>query len=60
MEVRLVTAILISQFEISFAENEDGTKVWTEMTDSFTANPGPLNLVFSPLPAAAAALKSQD
>lgn len=48
MEVRLCTAVLVSQFAISFALGENGTDVFTNMTDSFTANPGALNLVFTP------------
>ncbi|KAF4630617.1 hypothetical protein G7Y89_g7519 [Cudoniella acicularis] len=47
MEVRLCLSILISRFDIAFAPGESGTDVFMDMTDSFTANPGALNIMFS-------------
>ncbi|KAL9093960.1 MAG: hypothetical protein Q9165_003630 [Trypethelium subeluteriae] len=48
MEIRLCLAMLVSKFEIEFAAREDGIAAIKEMTDSFTANPGPLQLRFTP------------
>ena len=48
MEVRLCAAMLVSQFDISFAPGESGIEVFKNMTDSFTANPGALRLIFFP------------
>lgn len=48
-EIRLVTAALVSKYDITFAPNEDGTSVWKDMRDQFTAVPGKLELLFSPL-----------
>ena len=48
MEIRLCLAMLVSRFEISFAPHEDGTAVTEKMTDTFTANPGPLQLSLTP------------
>ncbi|KAF2649441.1 putative benzoate 4-monooxygenase cytochrome P450 [Lophiostoma macrostomum CBS 122681] len=48
-EIRFVTALLVTRYEIAFAPGEDGTRVWKEMKDQFTAVPGKLDLVFSPI-----------
>ncbi|KAL8793721.1 MAG: hypothetical protein Q9195_003662 [Heterodermia aff. obscurata] len=46
MELRIVTALLVSRYEISFAPGEDGTSLFRDMKDAFTAAPGDLRLVF--------------
>ncbi|MCJ1441787.1 MAG: hypothetical protein MMC23_002279 [Stictis urceolatum] len=46
LEVRLCLSLIILRFDVSFAPGEDGVSVWKNMTDSFTANPGSLNLIF--------------
>lgn len=48
-EIRLVAALLLSKYEIAFAPGEDGKKCIEDMRDQFTAVPGELELVFSPL-----------
>ena len=48
-EIRFVTALLISKYDIKFAPGEDGVRVWKDMKDQFTAAPGKLELVFTPL-----------
>ena len=47
-ELRFVTALLVSKYDISFAPGEDGTSCWRDMRDQFTAAPGKLELVFTP------------
>ena len=42
-------ALIVSKYEIGFAPGEDGTRVWRDMRDEFTAVPGRLELVFKPL-----------
>ena len=49
MEIRYVTALLITKYDVSFALGEDGTTVLKNLKDNFTASPGKLNLVFTPL-----------
>ena len=46
MELRIVTAMLVMRFDISLAPHEDGTSVLGNMKDTFTAQPGKLELVF--------------
>ena len=46
MELRIVTALLVSRFDIRFAPGEDGTALFRDMKDAFTAAPGDLRLVF--------------
>lgn len=46
MEIRVAAALIFSTFDFSFADGENGTKMFTEATDYFTTTPGPLNLVF--------------
>ena len=46
--MRYVTALLVSEFEISLAPGEDGRRSVMEMKDRFTARPGKLKLVFQP------------
>ncbi|OCL13438.1 cytochrome P450 [Glonium stellatum] len=45
-ELRFVTALLVSRYDIGFAKGEDGTSVLRELRDQFTAAPGALNLSF--------------
>ncbi|MCJ1375714.1 hypothetical protein MMC20_006951 [Loxospora ochrophaea] len=46
MEVRAVITCIISKFDIDFAPGESSSAVLEDMHDTFTAAPGPLNLVF--------------
>ena len=46
-ELRFVTSLLISRYDVAFAPGEDGTRCWKEMRDQFTAAPGKLELVFN-------------
>ena len=46
MELRIVTALLVSRYEIMFAPGEDGTALFRDMKDAFTAAPGDLRLIF--------------
>ena len=46
MELRIATAVLVTNYDIALAPNEDGTKLFKELRDTFTTAPGPLNLVF--------------
>ena len=41
-----MTALLVSRFDIMFAPGEDGTALFRDMKDAFTAAPGDLRLVF--------------
>ena len=50
-EIRFATALLVSKYDIAFAPGEDGTRVLKEMKDQFTAVPGKLELVFTPIKA---------
>jgi hypothetical protein len=45
MEMRIAAALLITNFDFSFAPEEDSESVLTKATDFFTAAPGPLKLV---------------
>ncbi|KAF1992980.1 putative benzoate 4-monooxygenase cytochrome P450 [Amniculicola lignicola CBS 123094] len=47
-EIRFVTALLLSKYDIAFGYGEDGTSVWKNMRDQFTAVPGKLDLIFNP------------
>ncbi|KAL9608912.1 MAG: hypothetical protein Q9167_006281 [Letrouitia subvulpina] len=46
-ELRYVTALLVSKYDISLAPGETGERVVEDMVDQFTASPGQLELVFS-------------
>ena len=46
-ELRYVTALLASKYDVSFAPGETGERVMEDMVDQFTASPGQLELVFS-------------
>ena len=45
-EISYVVALLVSRYDITFAPGDDGTQVWKDMKDEFTAKPGRLDLVF--------------
>jgi len=47
-ELRFMTALLVSKYDITFAPGEDGTRCWRDMKDQDTAAPGKLELVFTP------------
>ncbi|KAI1321363.1 cytochrome P450 [Xylariaceae sp. FL0255] len=47
LEIRVGTALFITQFDFKLAPNDDGQKMFTAATDFFTTTPGPLNLVLS-------------
>ena len=46
-ELRFVTALLLSKYDIAFAQGEDGSSCWRDMKDQFTAAPGKLELLFT-------------
>lgn len=48
MQLRSVVALLVTNYDISFAPGEDGTSVWKKMKDQFNSHPGELNLDFTP------------
>ena len=45
-EIRYVTALLASKYDVSFPPGEDGRSVEENTLDQFTANPGELRVVF--------------
>jgi cytochrome P450 len=45
-ELRFVTALLVQKYDVCFAEGEDGTGLFRDLKDQFTAAPGRLNLSF--------------
>ncbi|KAH8691979.1 putative cytochrome P450 monooxygenase [Talaromyces proteolyticus] len=47
MEIRMLTAYLITEFDISFAPGEDGRDLLSKTVDHFTVSLGPLNLCFA-------------
>lgn len=47
-EIRMVTADLLSAFDVRFAPGDNGEAVELNMRDQLTANPGDLSLVFTP------------
>ena len=47
-EIRFVTALLISNYNVHFKEGDDGSATVDDMADQFTAAPGHLDLVFEP------------
>ena len=50
MELRMVTALLVANFELTFAPTETKkNRVIDELQDAFTARAGDLELVFTPL-----------
>jgi len=48
MELRTVTARLVTQFDIAFAPGEDGTDLFEKTKDVFTLEVAPLRIVFTP------------
>ncbi|KAL8709875.1 MAG: hypothetical protein Q9220_005491 [cf. Caloplaca sp. 1 TL-2023] len=47
LQVRSIVALLVSEFDVSFAPGEDGVAVWRDLKDQFNSHPGKLQLVFS-------------
>ena len=45
-EIRYVTALLASKYDVSFPPGEDGRSVEENTLDQFTANPGESRVVF--------------
>ena len=45
-ELRCVTALLVSKYDVSFPPGEDGRSVEEDTLDHFTSNPGELKVVF--------------
>ncbi|KEY67605.1 hypothetical protein S7711_08275 [Stachybotrys chartarum IBT 7711] len=45
-ELRTITTLLVSNFDFSFKEGDDGSSVVRDARDHFTTCPGPLELVF--------------
>jgi hypothetical protein len=46
MELRVVTARIVTQFDIAFAPGEDGTGLFEKTKDVFTLEVAPLKMVF--------------
>jgi tryprostatin B 6-hydroxylase len=46
MELRTVTARLVTRFDLSLASGEDGHRIMYETTDHFTVDPGHLDINF--------------
>jgi hypothetical protein len=46
MELRIVTARIVTQFDIAFAPGEDGTILKEKTKDVFTLEVAPLRMVF--------------
>lgn len=47
LELRCVTALLLAEFDVSFAPGEDGLRSMKDPKDCFTARPGKLELYSS-------------
>jgi tryprostatin B 6-hydroxylase len=47
MELRVVTARIVTQFDIAFAPGKDGTDLFQKTKDVFTLEVAPLRMVFS-------------
>lgn len=47
MELRIVTARTVTQFDIAFALDEDGTDLFEKTNDVFTLEVAPLRMVFT-------------
>jgi cytochrome P450 len=47
MEIRNVMARIVTEFDVTFAPGEDGTKLLEESHDTFTIALAPLELVFT-------------
>lgn len=48
MELRSVIALVVSQFDVRFADGEDGHRLLHESKDYFTITISDLDLVFTP------------
>ena len=46
MELRTVTARLVTRFDLSLAPGEDGHRIFHETKDHFTVDPGHLDITF--------------
>ena len=46
-ELRFVTALLVTKYDIRFAPGETGLRIGRDLKDQFTASPGQLNLSFT-------------
>lgn len=49
LSLRIALSTLVQNFEISFAEGEDGTAFEKEALDTFVVTLTPLHIVFTPL-----------
>jgi cytochrome P450 family 628 len=47
MEIRNVMARIVTEFDVKFAPDEDGTKLLEESHDTFTIALAPLELIFT-------------
>ena len=47
MELRIVTARIVTQFDIAFALGEDGIDLFEKTKDVFTLEVAPLRMVFT-------------
>ncbi|GAW18589.1 hypothetical protein ANO14919_080670 [Xylariales sp. No.14919] len=45
LETRVAVALLVNEFDMELSSDEDGSRMFTEMTDYFTTSPGPLRIV---------------
>jgi hypothetical protein len=48
VELRVVTALLASKYDISLGPGENGTRLFDDCKDVFVASPGELRLVLKP------------
>ena len=48
LQLRVITALLVTKYDINFAPGEDGTRLFQDCKDVFTAAPGQLILEFKP------------
>lgn len=47
MELRIVTARIVTQFDIAFAHDEDGSDLLWKTKDVFTLDMAPMRMVFT-------------
>jgi tryprostatin B 6-hydroxylase len=47
MQIRTLTARILLEFDVKFAEGEDGKRILTETKDHFTLDVGALDLEFT-------------
>ena len=48
-EMSIVVALIVSNYNVRFPANQDGSRVVNDMRDCFTAKPGQLDLIFDPV-----------